>query len=73
MQPHRSDIVAGPTSLMNALTANYQCGHCNSDTTAKVDDAGTVHLLIHHDEGCPVLTGTLSAAPDVLRAASKTT
>lgn len=73
MQSHRSDIVAGPTNLMQAVLTNYQCGHCNSDSSIKYNAAGTAHLLIHHDDGCPVLTGALSALPDTLRAATKTT
>ncbi|WP_411076658.1 hypothetical protein [Streptomyces sp. cmx-10-25] len=69
MTPQRSNIVAGPTALVDAVLANYQCGHCNSETTVALDANGTAHLLIHHDDGCPVLTGTLSAAPDIARAA----
>ena len=71
MQPHRSSLVAGPTALMQAFLANYQCGHCNSETSVKHDHTGTAHLLIHHDDGCPVLTGTLTAAHDIARAATK--
>lgn len=71
MQPHRSNLVAGPSALLAALRANYQCGHCSSDTTVKTDATGTTHVLVHHDDGCPVLTGALSAAPDIARAAGQ--
>ena len=71
MQPHRSNLVAGPNNLMQAVLTNYQCSHCNSETTVKHDQHGDAHLLIHHDDGCPVLTGTLSATPDITRAATK--
>ncbi|MFD5105717.1 hypothetical protein [Streptomyces cinereoruber] len=60
----RTSIAAGTTTAIATLIANYQCGHCIS-TTELINDA---HLLIHHDDHCPVLTGTLSATPDVLRA-----
>ncbi|WP_405797223.1 hypothetical protein [Streptomyces sp. NBC_01506] len=33
------------------------------------DHHGNPHLLIHHDDGCPVLTGAVSSIPDTLRAA----
>ncbi|MFJ6934465.1 hypothetical protein [Streptomyces sp. NPDC101132] len=69
MQPHRTTYAAGPTELINRITANYRCGHCNSDTEAWTDQHGNPHLTIHHDDGCPVLAGTLPAIPDTLRAA----
>lgn len=36
------------------------------------DHHGNPHLLIHHDDGCPVLTGAVSSIPDTLRAAHLT-
>lgn len=55
----------------SVLAANYRCGHCNSDTRLTYDDHGMPHLVIEHDDGCPVLTGALTAAPDVLRASRR--
>ncbi|MCB5166045.1 hypothetical protein LG634_14515 [Streptomyces bambusae] len=69
MQPRHSTLVAGPTGLIARLIAEYQCGHCTSATEAWTDHHGNPHLNIHHDDGCPVLTGTLSAVPDIARAA----
>lgn len=73
MQPHHTTYAAGPTDLIALITANYHCGHCNSTTEAWTDQHGNPHLNIHHDDGCPVLDGTLSAAPDVARAAQPPT
>ncbi|GAA1557049.1 hypothetical protein [Streptomyces globosus] len=70
MQSHRSDLVAGPTAAINRLLANYQCGHCNNTTETRTDPHGNTHLLIHHDDGCPVLEGAISPLPDTLRAAN---
>lgn len=69
--PHHTNIVAGPTELVAAIITNYQCGHCNSDTALATDNHGTIHLAVHHDDGCPVLTGALSSAPDTFRAAAE--
>jgi hypothetical protein len=68
--PERSDIVGGPALLIAALVCNYQCGHCNSDTEVRTDQHGNPHLVIHHDDGCPVLTGHISTIPDTFRAAA---
>ncbi|KOU48985.1 hypothetical protein ADK55_19140 [Streptomyces sp. WM4235] len=70
MKPHHTTYAAGPTELIARIAANYQCGHCNSETEARTDQHGTIHLVTHHDDGCPVLEGTLSAIPDTLRAAN---
>ena len=52
-----------------SLAANYQCGHCNSNpATLTQDEYGIWHVSIAHDDGCPVLLGTLSALPDTFRA-----
>jgi hypothetical protein len=67
--PQRSDYVIGDFDPAD-LAANYQCGHCNSDTEVGLDDFGGPRLVIHHDPGCPVLSGALSAMPDALRAAT---
>ncbi|QJS13220.1 hypothetical protein HKX69_30040 [Streptomyces argyrophyllae] len=70
MQPHHSDTIIGRPELLAAFLANYSCGHCNSETEVGIDQYGTPHLITHHDDGCPVLSGTLSSAPDVARAAA---
>jgi hypothetical protein len=67
MDPHRTDFLVGDLNPL-ALAAAYTCGHCTSDTSTRTNDRGIVHVVIHHDDGCPVLTGTLSSAPDALRA-----
>lgn len=67
MDPQHTDYLVGNVDP-NALAASYRCGHCNSDTGMHTDDNGIVHVVIHHDDGCPVLTGTLPSAPDVMRA-----
>lgn len=69
MKPHRTDYVITDADV-TTLAANYQCGHCLSETTLGADpDTGGPRLEIHHDDGCPVLTGALSTLPDTLRAA----
>ncbi|MFD9374667.1 hypothetical protein ACFWBH_03850 [Streptomyces sp. NPDC059999] len=70
MNPHHTTYAAGPTELIARITANYQCGHCNSETETRTDQRGALHLVIHHDDGCPVLEGTLSSLPDTFRAAN---
>ncbi|MFI8106288.1 hypothetical protein [Streptomyces sp. NPDC086023] len=72
MQPHHTTLIAGPTDLIALIAANYRCGHCHSEAEAWTDQHGNPHLNIHHDNGCPVLAGTLPAAPDMLRAAHPT-
>ncbi|WP_210587127.1 hypothetical protein [Streptomyces sp. GESEQ-35] len=52
-----------------ALADAYECGHCNSTARVTKDERGISHLWISHDDGCPVLAGTLPAAPDLARAA----
>ncbi|WP_327662448.1 MULTISPECIES: hypothetical protein [unclassified Streptomyces] len=70
MQPERTDTIIGTPALVAAFLANYQCGHCNSETELRHDQYGNPHLITSHDDGCPVLTGALSSAPDVARAAT---
>lgn len=70
MNPHHSDTVIGAPHLLTAFLANYQCGHCNSETEVAQDQHGIVHLITRHDDGCPVLNGVISSAPDVARAAA---
>ncbi|MFB6567367.1 hypothetical protein [Streptomyces noursei] len=54
---------------VRALAAAYTCGHCNSNTArlAQAED-GMWHIGIEHDDGCPVLNGTVSDIHDTLRA-----
>ena len=70
MEPTRTDTIVGTPNLLAAFLANYACGHCNSTTELRHDHNGNPHLITHHDDGCPVLEGVLSAAPDVARAAA---
>lgn len=53
----------------SALAADYRCGHCNSQVgPAALGADGVTHIAILHDDGCPVLTGALTAIPDTMRA-----
>ncbi|MEU1117809.1 MULTISPECIES: hypothetical protein [unclassified Streptomyces] len=70
MEPTRTDFLVGAINT-EAIAATYQCGHCNSTTEHRTTN-GVTSVAIHHDDGCPVLTGTLSAAPDALRAIQAT-
>lgn len=67
MDLQRTDYLIGDLDP-HALAAAYSCGHCNSETSTRTDEHGIVRLVIHHDDGCPVLTGVLPSAPDVVRA-----
>lgn len=69
MQPERTDTIISTPAHIAALLANYQCGHCNSTTEIRHDQHGNPTMVTHHDDGCPVLTGALPSAPDVVRAA----
>lgn len=61
-----------PPDFVQALAANYRCGHCNSEPARLAqDEHGTWHLGIAHDDACPVLSGALSDLPDTLRAATR--
>ncbi|MER6252902.1 hypothetical protein ABT224_16230 [Streptomyces sp. NPDC001584] len=68
--PNFTNLIAGPAAAIDRLLADYRCGHCNSETEPWTDDKGNRHLNIRHDDGCPVLEGTLSSLPDTLRAAT---
>lgn len=68
--PNFTDVVAGTTTAITRLIAQYKCGHCNSETEPWTDSHGHLHLNICHDAGCPVLEGTLSSLPDTFRAAT---
>jgi hypothetical protein len=67
MEPERTDYLVGDIDP-NTLAAAYRCGHCRSETGMRTDEAGVVHVTVHHDDGCPVLVGALPSTPDVVRA-----
>jgi len=71
MEPQRTDYLIGCINP-DAVAATYRCGHCNSETGTYLDDNGITHIAVHHDDGCPVLAGTLSTTPDTLRALAST-
>lgn len=55
-----------------AMADAYACGHCHSEVSlAAGGDADGFDrcLSVHHDDGCPVLSETISDVPDMLRAA----
>ncbi|MFD5078053.1 hypothetical protein [Streptomyces sp. NPDC058371] len=60
-----------PEPMAARLASAYECGHCNSTTRTTKDERGINHLWISHDDGCPVLAGTLPSAPDMVRAAQE--
>jgi len=52
------------------LADAYRCGHCRSEVSTGYDVVtGTDKVRVSHDHYRPVLTGTLSDVPDMLRAA----
>lgn len=65
--PRHTDYLIGDVNP-DALATTYQCGHCHSETGTRADEVGIVHIAVHHDDGCPVLTGALPSTPDVVRA-----
>jgi hypothetical protein len=65
--PRRTDYLVGDVDP-DTIAAAYRCGHCHADTGTFTDEAGIVHISVHHDDGCPVLTGVVSSVPDVARA-----
>ncbi|MEY2243197.1 hypothetical protein AB8A21_09675 [Streptomyces sp. BF23-18] len=71
MDPERTDLLVGNVSA-RLVAAAYECGHCTSEIGTRTDDTGIVHLVVAHDDDCPVLNGTLSAVPDALRAMAST-
>lgn len=62
-------FAAGDKHLIARMVTNYQCGHCNGEVTYLTTNGDTLHAGIEHDDGCPVLAGTLHAFPDFARAA----
>jgi hypothetical protein len=70
VEPTRTDWLVGDIDPL-AIASNYQCGHCNSVSDVRTVD-GILRVAVHHDDGCPVLTGALSSTPDALRAVAAT-
>ncbi|MEU3413744.1 hypothetical protein ABZ760_21155 [Streptomyces sp. NPDC006658] len=66
MEPTRTDWLVGQINAQT-IAAAYTCGHCNSTTELRTIN-GIARVAVHHDDGCPVLTGVLSSTPDALRA-----
>ncbi|MFD5506990.1 hypothetical protein ACFWIB_04335 [Streptomyces sp. NPDC127051] len=73
MTPRHTTHVTTTPELIAAIVANYSCGHCSSETKPWTDRHGQLHINVHHDDGCPVLEGALSAVPDAFRAARSVT
>ncbi|MGW6456654.1 hypothetical protein ACWF94_12150 [Streptomyces sp. NPDC055078] len=72
MDPVRSTFAAGDRRLIARMVSNYECGHCTGRVESLTTDekTGILHAFIEHDDGCPVLAGTLSPIPDTFRAAT---
>ncbi|MFD6803154.1 hypothetical protein [Streptomyces cyaneofuscatus] len=70
MKPTRTDLVTGPADVLAAMVTDYRCGHCTGivETLATDETTGAMHAYVAHDDGCPVLAGTLSTIPDTFRA-----
>ncbi|MFE9481459.1 hypothetical protein ACFYNM_22985 [Streptomyces spororaveus] len=62
-------FAAGDKHLIARMVSNYHCGHCTGEVTYLMTNGDTLHAGIEHDDGCPVLEGTLPPGPDMLRAA----
>jgi hypothetical protein len=59
-----------PPPAVAALAASYECGHCDADIGRPYRDAdGIWHLAVAHDDGCPVLGGTVPVSHAGRRAA----
>ncbi|MDX2703949.1 hypothetical protein PV350_13915 [Streptomyces sp. PA03-6a] len=73
MSATHTSFAAGDRELIARMVSNYSCGHCTGEVVelATEEATGMLHARIEHDEGCPVLAGTLDAAPDFARAAAK--
>lgn len=72
MSNSRKRKLRHPRRSVVRLAAVYKCGSCHSATGAPwTDQYGIQHIPVHHDAGCPVLTGALDDGPDMLRAAAR--
>lgn len=67
-KPVRTQLAAGTPELLAALVTNYRCGSCTGEVDFLATNGDSVHAVIAHDDGCPVLNGHVSAAGDVARA-----
>ncbi len=63
-------FAAGDKHLIAAMVSNYRCGHCNGEITRLATRGDSLHAAIEHNDGCPVLAGTLPVLPDLARAAT---
>jgi hypothetical protein len=60
----------GPPKSVRDYAKAYRCSHCRSRVNGVYEDGqGVWRMMIGHDGSCPVLRGTLSDAPDAVRAA----
>lgn len=59
-----------PPANLVALLQHYTCGHCANPTppTLDADDNGIWHIVLLHDQTCPVYLGTVETAPNIARA-----
>jgi hypothetical protein len=61
-----------PPPAAIAFARAYRCQDCTGRARLRPrpDSNGVWHLDVRHDDGCPVLAGTVSPAPAGLRAAA---
>lgn len=69
-KPNKTRRPRPDRSALAALADAYRCGHCHSAVGWTQDDFGIGHINIAHDTSCPVLIGSVSPAPDMIRAAA---
>lgn len=63
----------GPPKAIKDFAKSYRCSHCHSRVTEIVQSSSRMfRVMVAHDNGCPVLTGTLPDVPDAVRAAMAT-
>ncbi|WP_420035073.1 hypothetical protein ACN2WE_24005 [Streptomyces sp. cg28] len=70
MKPIRTDLAAGTPDALAAMVTNYACGSCTGEVDFLATNGSTVHAVIAHDDGCPVLNGHVSSLGDIARAAT---
>jgi len=66
----RTAVVVPPGVDPVAIAVHHVCGHCDGGparVTGRIADVWQV--FVPHSAGCPVLGGTVSDVPDILRAA----
>jgi hypothetical protein len=60
---------SGPPKAIKKFAQQYRCSHCRSSVDGIVKDPfGIWHVMIGHDDTCPVLRGTLTDVHDAVRA-----